>query len=81
MNFGICLPNFGPLASRRSLVEGAIAAEVNGFRSVWLGDHLFGMRQIESSYSASGKFPIGPESNWFEAVTTLGFLAGKRVAG
>jgi probable F420-dependent oxidoreductase len=79
MNVGLCLPNFGPLASRDALIDVAVTAEACGFHSLWVGDHLFGMRNIASKYpySASGRFPIGPEGNWFEAITTLAFLAGK----
>jgi len=79
VKFGVCLPNFGPLASRLALVEGITAAEGAGFASVWLGDHLFGMRRIQSRYpySDSGKFPVGPDSHWFEAVTTIAFLAAR----
>lgn len=79
MKFGVCLPNFGPLASRRALVEGAAAAEDAGFASAWLGDHLFGMHRIKSHYpySHSGEFPVGPDSHWFETITTMAFLAAK----
>ncbi len=79
MNIGLCLPNFGPLASRAALLDVAVTAEDCGFRSLWVGDHLLGMRNVASKYpySASGRFPIGPEGRWFEAITTLAFLAGK----
>lgn len=40
MKFGLVLPNYGPQASRFAIIDSAIAAENNGFDSVWLTDHL-----------------------------------------
>lgn len=65
MKFGIVLPNYGPGASRLSIVDTAHAAERLGYDSVWVTDHLALPREDAERF---GKI--------FEAVSTLGFLAG-----
>jgi alkanesulfonate monooxygenase SsuD/methylene tetrahydromethanopterin reductase-like flavin-dependent oxidoreductase (luciferase family) len=40
MSYGVMLPHFGEHASRKSVVDGARAAEDLGFDSVWFRDHV-----------------------------------------
>ncbi|OJX45982.1 MAG: hypothetical protein BGO78_03600 [Chloroflexi bacterium 44-23] len=40
MKFGLILPNYGPAASRLSIIDAAQRAESLGFDSIWLTDHL-----------------------------------------
>jgi len=64
MKFGIVLPNYGPQATRYSIIDSAIAAEKNGFDSVWLTDHL---ALPEADASVFGHI--------YESLTTMSFLA------
>ncbi len=64
MKFGVILPNFGPQASRLSIVDTALAAESQGFDSVWATDHL-----------ALPKADADRFGTIYEAITTLSFLA------
>ncbi len=65
MQFGVILPNYGAQAGRLATVDTALAAESLGFDSVWTTDHLALPEADSAAYT-----PI------FEAVTTLGYLAG-----
>ena len=38
--YGLVVPHFGAYASRRNLLDGALAAEAYGFDSLWVRDHL-----------------------------------------
>src|SRR5712692_11983804 len=50
MKFGLCLPNFGGKIGPGELLELAVAAEENGFASVWATDHIIMPRQLKSPY-------------------------------
>jgi F420-dependent oxidoreductase-like protein len=71
MRLGLQLPSFsfpgGPAAIRPTLTDIAQAAEVNGFASLWVMDHLFQLPE----HTGWG----GPSEPMLEAYTTLGFLA------
>ncbi len=66
MEFGVCLPNFGPKASPTGIVSIAQAAEELGFQSVWATDHVV----VPKDHS----YPYG---RLFEPLTLLSFLAAK----
>jgi F420-dependent oxidoreductase-like protein len=72
MRLGLQLPSFsfpgGTQALRGNLVEIAQAAEVSGFESLWVMDHLF---QLPADTGWGG-----PEEPMLESYSTLGFLAG-----
>jgi probable F420-dependent oxidoreductase len=65
MQFGVILPNYGAQAGRLATVDTTLAAERLGFDSAWLTDHLALPEDVSAAYT-----PI------FEALTTLGYLAG-----
>ncbi len=65
MKFGIVLPNFGAGVSRSSILDTAQAAEALGYDDVWLTDHV-ALPQADAA--RFGRI--------FEAMTTLGYLAG-----
>lgn len=50
MNFGIVLPNLGPLATTESMVAIAQHAESLGFADLWTSDHVVLPIESESSY-------------------------------
>jgi probable F420-dependent oxidoreductase len=64
MKFGIVLPNYGPQASRYAIIDSAIAAETNGFDSIWLTDHL-----------ALPESDAGVFGHIYESITTMSYLA------
>lgn len=65
MDFGICLPNFGPSADTATLRDLARHAEARGFRALWLTDHVLVPRELASPYE-----------HIYEILTTLAYLAG-----
>jgi len=80
MKFGIRLPNSGPLASRKNLVEVAEEAERLGFDSVWVHDHiLWGTEQHRTHLSAGAAEALeeSQKPNFFESITTLSYVAGR----
>jgi probable F420-dependent oxidoreductase len=64
MKFGLILPNYGPQATRYSILDSALAAEDLGFDSIWLTDHL-----------ALPKKDADRFGHIFESTTSLAFLA------
>jgi probable F420-dependent oxidoreductase len=64
MKFGIVLPNFGPGASRLTILDTALACESLGYDSVWVTDHL-----------ALPKEDADRFGHIFESITTLSYLA------
>lgn len=65
MKFGIVLPNYGPGATRLSIIDTALAAEGLGYDSVWVTDHLALPQEDAERFGQI-----------YETITTLGFLAG-----
>ncbi len=64
MKFGLVLPNYGPQASRYAIIDSAIAAENNGFDSVWLTDHL-ALPEVDAKMFG----------HIYESITTMSYLA------
>ncbi len=78
MNFGCHLPMFGPMATRENVLAFARRMETLGYDSLWASDHVVIPHRIESRYpySDTGKFPLPPEANFLEPLTTLALVAG-----
>ena len=77
--FGIRVPNSGPLASPAAIVTVAKEAESQGFHSVWVHDHLTWTSGSHRDHISSGSeeaLEAGQKPNFYEAVTTLSYLAG-----
>jgi len=66
MKFGLCLPNFGGKIGPGELLALAVAAEENGFASVWATDHIIMPRRLKSPYD-----------ELFEPFVTLASIAAK----
>jgi probable F420-dependent oxidoreductase len=64
MKFGLVLPNYGSQSSRFAIIDSAIAAENNGFDSVWLTDHL-----------ALPEADANEFGHIYESLTTMSYLA------
>jgi probable F420-dependent oxidoreductase len=78
VDFGCHLPMFGPVATRANVLAFARRMEALGYDSLWASDHIVIPHRIDSRYpySASGQFPLPPESNFLEPLTTLALVAG-----
>ena len=78
MQYGVVLPNLGGDASLDVLSHLAQRVEELEFDSLWVSDHVVMPLQVESRYpySSRGVFPVRPEEDILEPMTTLTFLAG-----
>ncbi len=78
MNFGCHLPMFGPIATRETVLAFARRMEALGYDSLWASDHVVVPHRIESRYpyTETGNFPLPPEANLLEPLTTLALVAG-----
>jgi probable F420-dependent oxidoreductase len=78
VTFGIRVPNSGPLASPESIVKVAREAEALGYDSIWVHDHLTWSEEIHRTHISSGSddSKTGDSPDFYEAMTTLAYLAG-----
>ena len=77
MQFGVVLPNLGGLANPSTLTRLALRAEELGYDGAFASDHLAlpvtpGSRY---PYRSDGAFPLRPDENILEPVTTLAYLS------
>ncbi|MDX2158276.1 MAG: LLM class F420-dependent oxidoreductase [Hyphomicrobiaceae bacterium] len=77
MRFGFYLPTRGPLANRHDLSSMLAAAERLGFASVMVADHIILPTKIESSYPYTVKGNFVGESECFEQLSLMAFVAGR----
>lgn len=64
MKYGVCIPNYGQLATAKTIVETSLEAEKLGYDSIWVTDHIL-MQQRSGT----------PYERIFESITTLSYLA------
>ncbi|MFQ5897994.1 MAG: LLM class F420-dependent oxidoreductase [Candidatus Methylomirabilia bacterium] len=78
MEFGCHLPMFGPIATRENLMTFARRMEALGYDSLWASDHVILPWTIRSRYpyNDTGQFPLPPNANFLEPLTTLALAAG-----
>ena len=78
VTFGIRVPDSGPLASPESIVQVAREAEWLGYDSIWVHDHLTWTEEIHRTHISSGSenSNAGDSPDFYEAMTTLAYLAG-----
>jgi probable F420-dependent oxidoreductase len=77
MRYGFYLPTRGPLANRRDLSAILAAAERLGFRSTMVADHIILPTKIESAYPYTVKGNFVSESECFEQLSMMAFVAGR----
>ena len=79
MDYGLGIPNRGPLAKPDALVALARHGEELGFSYISTGDHLVIPRDIKSRYpySETGEFPGGQGGECLEQLTVLSYRAGQ----
>ena len=78
LEFGCHLPVYGPATTRDVVVGFARRMEALGFASLWVSDHVVVPFTVKSRYpySATGDFPLSPETDFLEPLTTLAVVAG-----
>jgi probable F420-dependent oxidoreductase len=80
IEFGVRVPNSGPLSSVENIVKAAKETEQMGFDTVWLHDHVVWSGEMHRHHISSGATEaITDEQNpdFFESLTTLAYLAGQ----
>src|SRR4029453_8665152 len=77
MRVGLQAMGIGPGARPGVLVEAARAADVAGFATLWMGEHvvLFDRYASRYPYSEGGEFPVGGDTDWLDPLVSLGFAA------
>ena len=78
LELGCHLPVYGPATTREVVVGFARRMEALGFASLWVSDHVVVPFSVRSRYpySATGDFPLSPETDFLEPLTTLALVAG-----
>lgn len=77
MRYGFYLPTRGPLANRGDLSAILSAAERLGFSSTMVADHIILPTKIQSSYPYTVKGNFVSESECFEQLSLMAFVAGR----
>jgi len=77
MRYGFYLPTRGPLANRSDLSVILATAERLGFRSTMVADHVILPTRIESAYPYTVKGNFVSESECFEQLSMMAFVAGR----
>ena len=77
MRFGFYLTTRGPLANRGDLSAILATAERVGFASAMVADHVILPTKIESAYPYTVKGNFVSESQCFEQLTMMSFVAGR----
>lgn len=77
MRFGFYLPTRGPLANRHDLSVILATAERLGFSSVMVADHVILPTRIESQYPYTLAGNFLSESECFEQLSMMAFVAGR----
>ena len=77
MQYGVILPNVGPLAHIDSLAMIARRAEELDYDGVFLSDHIVVPDGLRSAYPyrSDGRFPLTAEDRILEPIVTLSYLA------
>lgn len=80
IQFGVRVPNSGPLAAKENIVKATKQAEEMGFDSVWVHDHVVWSSEMHRHHISSGAAEAlsdTQDANFFEALTTLAYLAAE----
>jgi len=79
MNIGVHVVNARPWATAESIVSLGTGAEALGFDSLWVSDQVVIPSELSASftYGTTGTYDIEANQNFFEALSVLGYLAGR----
>ena len=77
MQYGVILPNVGPLAHIDSLATIALRADQLGYDGIFLSDHVVVPDGLRSAYPyrSDGRFPLTAADRILEPVVALSYLA------
>lgn len=77
MEFGIVIPNLGPLAGKALVEQASKEVEDLGYASLWVSDHIVLPTRSAPRYPyrAGGAFPIAPDQPVLEPLATLAYAA------
>lgn len=76
MKIGVHIPQWGPEANRRDIIDMAQAAEELGFDSVWVADHIVFPADSATRYPYADALPFTAEEGILEPFTQLAVVAG-----
>jgi len=80
IQFGVRVPNSGPLSSIENIVKATKQAEELGFDSIWVHDHVVWSSEMHRHHISSGAAEAitdAQDANFYEATTMLSYLAGE----
>lgn len=80
LQFGVRVPNSGPLSSLDNVVRAAKEAEALGFDSIWVHDHVVWSSEMHRHHISSGAVDALDDdqtATFFESLTTLAYLAAE----
>jgi probable F420-dependent oxidoreductase len=80
IEFGVRVPNSGPLSGVANIVRAAQAAEALDFDSVWVHDHVVWSTEMHRHHISSGSadaLAADQTADFYESLTTLAYLAAK----
>ena len=77
MQYGVILPNVGPLAHIDALATIALRAEELGYDGIFLSDHVVVPDGLRSAYPyrSDGRFPLTAADRILDPIVTLSYLA------
>jgi probable F420-dependent oxidoreductase len=77
IRFGVQLPHYGAAVDTIGLPAMAEAIVASGFDGIWLSDHVVLVDEPTSRYpySPDGSYGFGADTPWYEAVSTMAYLA------
>jgi probable F420-dependent oxidoreductase len=77
MQLGLHALGIGPGAHREVIDAVAVAAEAEGFSTLWSGEHVVMVDRSESHYpySADGQIAVPAEADWLDPLVGLSFVA------
>src|SRR4051794_29973194 len=78
VQFGVRVPNSGPLSSVENIVRAAKEAERLGFDSIWVHDHVVWSSEMHRHHISSGAAEAladSQDADFFEALTMLAYVA------
>lgn len=80
IEFGIRVPNSGPLSSVANIVHAAQEAERMGFDTAWLHDHVVWSSEMHRHHISSGAAEAlrdDQTADFYESLVTMGYLAAQ----
>jgi probable F420-dependent oxidoreductase len=80
VQFGVRVPNSGPLSNLENIVKVTKRSEELGFDSMWVHDHVVWSSEMHAHHISSGAYEAiqdGQDADFYESLTTLAYLAAQ----